>query len=200
MDGQGLHAQQRQFHMHQKITMMVNRYEVFVDDGQGAPGALVAFVEQKRMTFKEQVTLYTDASKQFVLAGFKARKVIDLASAYDVTLPDGHAIGVFGKKFGKSLLRSTWQLDQPGQEPVTVSERSQAMALFRRVWDFIPWIGDLPFPWKYHFDFVRGGVAVGTVEKKTRFRDHYLVRIEDDTLDRRLVLAQAVALDALQSR
>jgi uncharacterized protein YxjI len=200
MDGHGLQPHQRQFHMHQKITMMVNRYEIFVDNGQGEPGGLVAFVEQKRMTFKEQVTLYTDASKQFMLAGFRARKVIDLASAYDVTMADGRQIGVFGKKFGKSLLRSTWQLDQPGQEPVTVAERSKAMALFRRVWDFIPWVGDLPFPWKYHFDFVRGGAVVCVVEKKTRFRDHYLVRIEDDSLDRRLVLAQAVALDALQSR
>jgi uncharacterized protein YxjI len=200
MAGQGLSAGQRQFHMHQKITMMVNRYEIFVDDGRGEPGELVAFVEQKRMTFREQVTLFTDHGKQFVLAAFTARKVIDLASAYDVTTPDGQRVGVFGKKFGRSLLRSTWQLDQPGQPPVTVSERSMAMALFRRVWDFIPWVGDLPFPWKYHFDFVRGETVIGVVEKKTRFRDHYLVRIDDDTLDRRLVLAQAVALDALQSR
>jgi uncharacterized protein YxjI len=190
----------RQFHVHQKITMMVNRYEVFADDGKGEPGPLIAFVEQKRMTFKEQVTLYTDESKQGVLAAFRARKVIDLASAYDVTGPDGAPIGVFGKKFGKSLLRSTWQLDQPGLPSVTISERSMVMALFRRVWDFIPWIGDLPFPWKYHFDFVRDGASVGSVDKKTRFRDHYLVRIEDPALDSRLVLAQAVALDALQSR
>jgi uncharacterized protein YxjI len=189
-----------QFHMHQKVTMMVNRYEIFTDDGQGEPGPLVAFVEQKRMTFKEQVTLYTDASKRFVLAAFKARKVIDLSSAYDVTTPEGAPIGVFGKKFSKSLLRSTWQLDQPGRTPVTISERSMAMALFRRIWDFIPWAGDVPFPWKYHFDFFRDTTRVGIVEKKTRFRDHYLVRIEDPSMDRRLALAQAVALDALQSR
>lgn len=199
MDIQEIQAQRR-FHVHQKITMMINRYEVFADDGQGEPGPLIAFVEQKRMTFKEQVTLYTDESKQFVLAAFKARKVIDLASAYDVTTLDGAPIGVFGKKFGKSLLRSTWQLDQPGQQPVAISERSMVMALFRRIWDFIPWVGDLPFPWKYHFDFVRDTTSVGIVEKKTRFRDHYVVLIEDPSLDRRLVLAQAVALDALQSR
>lgn len=199
MDIQDLQAHQ-QFHMHQKITMMVNRYEIFTDDGRGEPGRLVAFVEQKRMTFKEQVTLYTDESKRFVLAAFKARKVIDLASAYDVTTAEGASIGVFGKKFGKSLLRSTWQLDQPGRASVTISERSMAMALFRRIWDFIPWVGDVPFPWKYHFDFFRDRTPVGIVEKKTRFRDHYLVRIEDPSLDRRLVLAQAVALDALQSR
>jgi uncharacterized protein YxjI len=195
---QELQAHQ-QFHMHQKVTMMINRYEIFTDDG-GEPGRLVAFVEQKRMTFKEQVTLYTDERKQSVLAAFKARKVIDLASAYDVTTSEGASIGVFGKKFGKSLLRSTWQLDQPSLAPVTISERSMAMALFRRLWDFIPWVGDVPFPWKYHFDFFRETTQVGIVEKKTRFRDHYLVRIEDPSLDRRLVLAQAVALDALQSR
>ncbi|OXM74305.1 hypothetical protein CF166_05735 [Amycolatopsis sp. KNN50.9b] len=180
--------------------MMVNRYEVFADDGNGGPGPLVAFVEQKRMTFREQVTLYADESKQYVLAAFRARKVIDLASAYDVTTGEGQSIGVFGKQFGKSLLRSTWRLEQPGLPPVEISERSMGLALFRRIWDFLPWVGDIPFPWKYHFDFVRDGQAVGSFEKKTRFRDHYLVRIADPSLDRRLVLAQAVALDALQSR
>ncbi|GAA3811253.1 hypothetical protein [Amycolatopsis tucumanensis] len=192
--------QHDQFHIHQRVTMMVNRYEVFTDDGNGGPGALVAFVEQKRMTFREQVTLYADESKQHVLAAFRARKVIDLASGYDVTTGDGQPIGVFGKQFGKSLLRSTWRLEQPGLPPVEISERSMALALFRRVWDFLPWVGDIPFPWKYHFDFVRDGQLVGSFEKKTRFRDHYLVRVADPSLDRRLVLAQAVALDALQSR
>ncbi|MEV1082507.1 hypothetical protein OG800_41230 [Streptomyces sp. NBC_00445] len=191
---------QRQFHIHQRVTMMVNRYEIFADDGVGGPGAKVAFVEQKRMKFKEEVTLYTDESKQSVFAGFKARKVVDLASAYDVT-GAGQPIGVFGKKFGKSLLRSTWTLDQPGLPALTVQERNAALAVFRRVWGLLPFIGDLPFIWKYHFDFVdTDGRNVGFFEKKTRFRDHYVLRIEDDRFDRRLMLAQAVALDALQSR
>ncbi|GAA4668829.1 hypothetical protein [Amycolatopsis dongchuanensis] len=192
--------QQHRFHLHQKVTVMVNRYEVFADDGQGEPGPLVAFVEQKRMTFKEQVTLYTDAGKQSVLAAFRARKVIDLASAYDVNDGEGRQIGVFGKKFGQSLLRSTWQLDQPGTTSVTVTERNETIALFRRLWDFLPWVGDIPFPWKYHFDFLRDDTVVATFDKKTRFRDHYVLTISDETLDRRLLLAQAVALDALQSR
>ncbi|RZQ61175.1 hypothetical protein [Amycolatopsis suaedae] len=191
---------QQQFHMHQKVTMMVNRYQLFADDGNGGPGELVGFAEQKRMTFKEQVTVYTDEDKRDVLFSFKARKAIDLASAYDVTTPDGQAVGVFGKKFGKSLLRSTWQLDNPGQEPVTIQERSMALALFRRIWDSIPVVGDFPFIFKYHFDFLRGEQKVGFFEKKTRLRDHYLLRIDDPSLDRRLVLAQAIALDALQAR
>jgi uncharacterized protein YxjI len=186
--------------MHQKVTMMVNRYEIFADDGAGNPGPMVGFAEQKRMTFKEQVSIYTDPSKQFIFAAFKARKIIDLASAYDVMVPEGQA-GVFGKKFGKSLLRSTWQLDQPGRPgPVMISERSKGIALFRRIWNLLPYIGDVPFPIKYHFDFVQDTTPVGAMDKKTRFRDHYVIRIDDPSLDRRLVLAQAVALDALQSR
>ncbi|MEU5696713.1 hypothetical protein [Actinosynnema sp. NPDC020468] len=186
-------------HVHQKVTLMVNRYEVFADDGHGEPGALVAFVEQKRMTFKEQVTVYTGADKATVLAGFKARKVIDLGSGYDVVDHTGTPIGFFRKDFGASLTNSTWHVDTP-VGPVTGRERSQGVAVLRRIWDFLPLVDSVPFPFRYHFDFVRDGVAVFTVDKKTWLRDHYLVRIADPNLDRRVVIAQAVALDALQGR
>ncbi|MDN5852947.1 MAG: hypothetical protein L0K86_08885 [Actinomycetia bacterium] len=190
---------QQTFHIHQKITMMVNRYHVFTDVG-GEPGELVAFVEQKRMKFKEEVTIFTDESKTWVVGGFKARKAIDVSGSYDVTGPGGQPVGLFSKSFGKSLLRSTWLLEQPGKPSVTVSERSGGMALFRRIWGFIPWIGDWPFPWKYHFEFLSGERHVATFEKKTRFRDHYLLRIDEPALDRILAIAHAIALDALQSR
>lgn len=191
--------QQPCFHIHQKITMMVNRYHVFADQ-DGEPDKLVAFVEQKRMKLKEEVTIFTDDTKTVVLGGFKARKAIDVSGSYDVTGPTGQPIGLFTKAFGKSLLRSTWILEQPAQPSIRVSERSGGFALFRRIWDFIPWLGDFPFPWKYHFEFLRGDNSVGEFRKKTRFRDHYLLRIEDPALDRVLLIAHAVALDALQSR
>ncbi|GAB2960054.1 LURP-one-related/scramblase family protein [Saccharothrix stipae] len=186
-------------HMHQKVTLMVNRYEVFADNG-GEPGPLVAFVEQKRMAFKEQVTIYTDAGKNQVLAGFRARKVIDLGSGYDVTEGNGQPIGRFRKDFGKSLTNSTWHLDQPGAPTATGSERNAGIAILRRVWGFLPFVNNVPFPFRYHFDFVRDGVPVFSVDKKTWVRDHYLIQIADPYVDRRVVIAQAVAVDALQSR
>lgn len=191
---------QRQFHVHQRTMSVVNRYEIFADDGAGQPGLLVAFAEQPRATLKEHLILYTDAAKQTTLVTFNDRKVTDLAGTYDVTTPQGELIGVVDKKFGESLFRSTWQLDQYGQQPVTVRERSGVIALFRRLWEFIPWGGEFPFPWKYHFDLFSGATRVGTVEKKNLVRDHYRVRLENEALDRRLVLAQAVALDVLQAR
>jgi len=199
MDLTALQAQDT-FHVHQKLTMMINRYRIFANGETGAPAELVAFVEQKRLKFKEEVTLYTGEDKQTVLARFKARKVLDVHGGYDVTDPEGNAIGVFTKQFKSSLLRSTWQLDQDGLEPITITERSKALAIFRRLWDWIPYAGDVPFPIKYHFDWLRGSERIGYFDKATRFRDHYIVHVDDPALDRRLVISQAVALDALQSR
>jgi uncharacterized protein YxjI len=198
MDPATTQAQTR-FHLHQKLTMMVNRYQVFAD-ANGSPGELVAFVEQKRMTFREQVTIYTDTTKSAVLARFAARKVLDIASAYDVLDDAGAPIGVFRKQFKQSLLRSTWVLEQPGLDPITIAERSLAVALFRRLWGLLPYASDIPFFLRFHFDWTMGGRRVGSFTKVTRLRDHYVIELDEPALDRRLAIAQSVALDALQSR
>jgi uncharacterized protein YxjI len=161
---------------------------------------MVAFAQQKRLAFKEQVTLYTDSSKQYVLGGFKARQRLDLAATYDITDHTGQPIGNFRKDFKKSLTSSTWHLEQPGLGVTTGTERNQTVAILRRVWGFIPYLSDLPFAWPYHFDFTANGHPVFSVIKKFGLRDKYVVDISDPRLDRRLVIAQAVALDALQHR
>jgi uncharacterized protein YxjI len=176
----------------QRITFMVNRYEVWAADPAGTPTAMVAFVEQKRLAMREQVTVYTDESKRTVLTGFKARQVIDLGATYDVTDHAGSPIGNFRKDFARSLLRSTWHVEQPGRPTLTGEERSLLVALLRRFTD----LGFLP----YHFDFAAAGAPAFSVEKKWGIRDMYVVQLQDPQLDRRLAIAMAVALDALQAR
>ncbi|MGH3545044.1 MAG: hypothetical protein ACRDPW_03860 [Mycobacteriales bacterium] len=188
------------FHIHQRVTLMTNRYDVFADDGAGKPGARVAFVQQKRMAFKERVTAFTDESSNTVLFELKARSIFDAWSRYDVFDATGASIGLISKQFGRSLFRSTWKLDQPGQLTSTGQERRPIIAVLRRIWGFLPYVGDLPGPFSYHFDFSRGGQYVFSLDKTTRFRDRYRLRIVDPTLDRRLAVATAIALDALQSR
>lgn len=190
----------------QKLTMMVNRYivtapEATVTDGRiTGDGPVVAFAEQKRLTFKEQVTIYSDQSKSQPLFGFKARQVMDFGATYDVTDPGGNPIGLFRKAFKASLTRSTWHLEQPGIGTIVGQERSPGIAILRRVWDFIPIIGEIPVPFIFHFDFTLDGRPTFSVEKRWGFRDRYNVVIHEPALDRRLVIAMAVALDALQSR
>jgi uncharacterized protein YxjI len=199
MDVEKLQAQQRLL-IRQRIRLMVNQYEVLTEGADGSEGELVAFAQQKRMAFKEQVTVYTDDNKQHALFGFKARKRLDIASTYDVTDPNGQPIGNFRKDFKASLLASTWHLEQPGLGVTTGSERSKFVAILRRVWNFVPYVENLPFAWPYHFDFTANGQETFTVDKKFALRDRYVVDIKDPRLDRRLVIAQAVALDALQHR
>jgi uncharacterized protein YxjI len=180
----------------QKITAFVNRYIVTVPTASGEEGEQVAFVEQKRLAFREEVTFFTDESKTTPLFKFKARQILDVGATYDVTAADGTPIGTFRKDFKKSLLRSTWHLEQ-GDLVAVGSERSQLIAILRRVWDLFE---DLPFFFKYHFDFVSGDKPVMSVDKTALIRDRYLIDIKEPTLDRRLAIAMAVALDALQSR
>lgn len=184
---------QQQFHIRQRIRMMVNQYEVHSVAPDGSEGGLLAFAQQKRLAFKEQVTIYTDDSKQQPLLGFKARQRLDLGATYDVTDHAGNPIGLFRKDFAQSLLRSTWHVEQAGLPQVTGQERSLPVALLRRFVDSLSWL-------PYHFDFVADGQPVFSVIKKWGLRDRYVVQIQHPQIDRRLVIAMAVALDALQAR
>ena len=193
------------FTIKQKITMMVNRYEIRSVNADGGEGPLIAIAQQKRMAFKEQVTFYADEARTQPVFGFKARQRVDLAATYDVTDADGVPIGSFRKEFKKSLLRSTWQLTTTDGLQATGTERNQNVAIARRVWEMVPVIGELPSPFLFHFDFTApdGTIVLSSVRKRT-LRDRYDVELPTSPsgwrLDWRVGAAMAVALDALQSR
>ncbi|MFJ7072366.1 hypothetical protein [Streptomyces sp. NPDC098781] len=187
------------FTIRQKTTFMINRYVVSEALPDGSEGKVVAFAEQKRMTLKEQMTFYTDESKDRVLFTAKARQVLDVGALYDVKDASGNPVGTFRKKFAASLLRSTWELEQPGSVAAVGQERNRFVAVLRRVWEILP-LDFIPFVWPYHFDFSSGGRPVMKVDKKLGLRDRYLLDVASPDLDLRLAIAQAVALDALQSR
>jgi uncharacterized protein YxjI len=188
---------QNVFLVRQKITPLVNRYVVSLPTAAGDEGEMVAFVEQKRLAFREEVTFFADEARSRPLFRFKARQVIDVGATYDVTAADGTPIGTFRKDFKKSLLRSTWHLDQPPGMSAVGQERSPVVAVLRRVWELV---SDWGFPVPFHFDFTAGDVTVMTLDKTAVIRDRYRLEINVPALDRRLAIAMAVALDALQSR
>jgi hypothetical protein len=189
------------FSMRQRITMMVNQYELHAAEPDGSEGRLLAFAQQKRMTFKEHVTFYADTARTQPVFSFRARKRLDLGSGYDVVDAAGQPLGHFRKEFGKSLLRSSWTLSGPGIEAVG-QERNPFIAVLRRVWDFIPFLGEIWVPFIFHFDFLdrQTGQPVMSSERRKAIRDRYTVDVPDERLDFRLAAAMAVALDALQSR
>ncbi|MFW5473801.1 hypothetical protein ACOCJ5_10865 [Knoellia sp. CPCC 206450] len=197
-------ASPTRFRVRQKLTMMVNRYEIHGVGPDGTEVGLWAFAEQKRLAFKEQVTFFADAGKSQPVFGFKARTRMDLGATYDVTDASGAPIGQFRKDFGKSLLRSTWHLTDGAGRTSLGQERNHTVAIVRRVWDFVPVIGDIPVPFLFHFDFtLPDGQVVLSSTKKPALRDVYEVNlppVDGHALDWRVGAAMAVALDALQSR
>lgn len=193
----------------QKITAFVNRYEVFDVTDEGEKNQQLAFVEQKRLAFKEKVSFFRDKSKEELLFTFRAEKVMDVHGKYFVEDAEGNLIGQFQKQFGKSLLNSTWNmLDTDGTVKLTINESNMVLAIMRRYIGWIPFIGDIleiatNFI-KYHFSFkTSDDIEVGKYRKTTLFRDHYLLSVTDENYaaqDWRVFAAMAVALDALQSR
>jgi uncharacterized protein YxjI len=189
------------FVLRQKFAPVINRYQFSLAEDEPP----FCFVEQKRFTFKEDIRFYTDEGKTTELMRIKARQRFDPRATYDVTGADGNKIGEIKKVFGTSLFRSTYEIDSTAGA-VTAQEKNVIVALFRRLVGFIPYVGDfadwLPIP--YHFDFVRDGEVIGTHSRRIgKFRDTYDIDMTGDserTLDRRLVLAIAVGMDALQAR
>ena len=185
-----------QFEIEQLIRPMVNLYRI------SARETPVAFVRQKRMAIKEDIRFFKDENESEELFRIKARSLMEFGGRYDVTTPEGERIGVLGKVFGKSLLRSTWSImDADEHELAVAKERSQFWAIVRRVIDAVPY-GDF-IPIIFHFTIDRGEEHLGDFTRALGIRDRYTLDLSGDpgrTVDRRLAIALGIALDALQSR
>ena len=189
------------FVLRQWIRLVINQYEFSLADDEPP----FCFVEQARFKFKEDIRFFADDSKSVELLRIKARQRFDPRATYDITGPDGQKIGEIQKVFGASLLRSTFAI-RDGSGEIRAQEKSLGVALFRRLVGFIPYVENfanwLPIP--YHFTFERDGKVLGENRRRIgKFRDVYDIDLSGDperTVDRRMILAAAVGMDALQAR
>jgi hypothetical protein len=194
------------FVLRQKFTLAINRYVFSIPDG-ASDGEPFCFVEQKRFKFKEDIGFFADETKTQLLMRILARQRFDPKARYDITTAAGLPIGQIQKVFGASLFRSTYALFTPdGQEICRATERSLPIALFRRAVEVVPYLGSwsdwLPIP--YDFVFIRDGRVIA-INRRRRWKisDIYDIDASADTervLDRRLLLATTVGMDALQAR
>jgi uncharacterized protein YxjI len=189
----------------QLVRPIANLYRVTpLAVGETPTQGPVAFVRQRKLAIKEDIRFFADESESQELFRIKARSILDTGgSRYDVTSADGTPIGVLHHQFGKSLLRSTWSIQDPaGSEVAVARERNPVTAVLRRVIDFAgDWGALVPIP--YNFDILGGQDVIGKMDRKFQFRDRYVLDLSGDAerrLDRRLGIALAIGLDALQNR
>ena len=192
------------FLVDQLVRPVVNLYRVTpLAAGETPAGGPVAFVRQKKLAIKEDIRFYADESETNELFRIKARSAFDIGGArYDVRAGE-EPIGVLEHVFRQSLFRTTWRVNDPGGEELMLArERSLVGAIARRAVDFVPDIGGwIPIP--YNFEILAGERVIGGMDRKFQLRDRYVLDLSGDQehrVDRRLAVALAIGLDALQNR
>lgn len=192
------------FFVQQKLTPLQNVYRVSTVAGDGtSEGEPLLSVKQKRLQIREEIEIF-DASEQQLMLRVKARKVFEFRGRSDVQLADGSVIGQLQKVFGASLFRSRWEILDASERVVAwAQESSMVLAIVRRAWSFVPILNNIPFFIPFHFDVMVGDRHVGTYRRIPAIADRYVMDLSGDTerlIDRRVAVAFAIALDALQDR
>jgi uncharacterized protein YxjI len=193
------------FLVQQVFKPIGNEYRISVPaPGSKEEGRPLLFVKQKKLKIKEDIRFRLDPDRDEHLFMIKSKTVFEFRGRHDVLDADGQVIGLLEKDFARSLLRSHWHVrDANGAQLFESHEASWPVAIVRRVADFLPdWLSLLNWL-PFNFVFVRNGVQLGTYRRVLgKLRDRYVVELDEGIgdADRRLVLAFAVALDALQDR
>jgi uncharacterized protein YxjI len=190
------------FLIQQVFKPIGNEYRISVpSDGSTDEGEPILFVKQKRMKIKEDIRFRRapDApDHEFMI---KARSVFEFRGRHDVLDAHDNVIGQLEKDFRRSLLRSHWHVrDAAGTELFEAHEASWVVALLRRFGDSI---SDLLTWLPFNFVLRHDGEQAGTYKRVLgKLRDRYVLELGPplEGVDRRLVVAFAVALDALQDR
>lgn len=188
----------------QLIRPIANLYRITpLAIGETPAGGPVAYVRQKKLKIREDIRFYADEGESRELFRLAARTWLDTGgSRYDVVEGDGTRIGVLHHTF-KSIVRTRWSIQDAQEQEIAIAhERSMVAAVARRLVDFVPEVGGLtPIP--YNIDILAGDQVVGRLDRKFKLRDQYILDLTADherTIDRRVAVALAIALDALQNR
>ena len=194
------------FIVQQALRPVANEYRISVPaPGSDEEGEPLLFVKQKRMKIKEDIRFRLGDGDGPHLFAIASRTVFEFRGRHDIRDDAGQVIGTLQKDFARSLLRSHWRLlDAQGTELFVAHESSWLIALLRRLGDdLVPGgfvvLRFLPF----NFTLRRDDQEVGRYRRVLgKLRDRYVLVLGagSEGVDRRLVLAFAVALDALQDR
>jgi uncharacterized protein YxjI len=180
-----------------------NEYRISVPTpGSSEEGRPLLFVKQKKLAIKEDIRfrLSPDASEHAFM--IKSKSVFEFRGRHEILDADGNVIGLLEKDFGRSLLRSHWYVrDASGAELLEAHEASMIVAVARRVAEMVSdW---LPAVIPFNFVLRRDGHEVGRYNRVLgKLRDRYVLEVGAglEGIDRRLLVAFAVGLDALQDR
>ncbi len=174
------------------LKLFGGAFHIFDPDGQ-----LVLYSHMKAFKLREDIRVYDDEARSTELLTIHARQMLDISATYDVVdARNGQKVGALRRRGLKSVLKDEWAiLDADDRVIGLIKEDSLFMALIRR------FVTNL-LPQTFHAEME--GIQVA--EYKQNFNPFVQkVRIDlsldvDHRLDRRLGLAAAVLLCAIEGR
>jgi uncharacterized protein YxjI len=189
----------------QVFKPIANEYRISLPaPGGSEEGQPLLFVKQKKMKIKEDIRFRLSPDDDEHVFMIKSKSVFEFRGRHEVLDADGLVIGLLEKDFRRSLLRSHWHVrDAAGEELLEAHEASWIVALLRRFADLGPDLFSLLEWLPFNFVLRRGGHQAGTFKRVLgKFRDRYVLEVGPELadVDRRLLVAFAIGLDALQDR
>jgi uncharacterized protein YxjI len=189
----------------QVFKPIANEYRISIPTtGSDEEGEPLLFVKQKKMKIKEDIRfrLAPDADEHLFM--IKSKSAFEFRGRHEVRGADDGVIGLLEKVFSTSLVRSHWRVrDADGDELLEAHEANWPTAIVRRVAELGPdWFSLLSWL-PFNFVLKREGEEVGHYRRVLgKFRDRYVLEIGPGLagVDRRLLSALTVGLDALQDR
>jgi uncharacterized protein YxjI len=193
------------FLIQQVFRPIGNEYRISIPaPGTSEEGEPLLFVKQKKLSIREDIRFRLDPDSDAYLFMIKAKTVFEFRGRHDVLDADGAQIGLLEKDFARSLVRSHWHVrDSAGAEFFEGYEASWPIAIVRRIAGFLPEIFAALTWLPFNFVLMRDGQQVGSYKRVLgKLRDRYVLELDGPlaNVDRRLVLAFAIGLDALQDR
>jgi hypothetical protein len=161
-----------------------------------AAGRVVGFSEQRAFKLKEDIRVFSDERKSRELLMIRARQIIDFSAAYDVVdAVEGRKVGAARRKGWSSILRDSWELLDANDQPIAhLQEDSTALALLRRLLTNL-------IPQRYHLLAAGERQIAAMSQRFNPFVFKLDVEVDRDCqVDRRLVLATAILLAAIEGR
>jgi uncharacterized protein YxjI len=189
----------------QVIKPIANEYRLSIPaQDTTEEGTPLLHVKQKKLAIREEIRFRLSPDDESHAFMIKARSALELNGRYDVLDAGGAFLGTLEKDFVRSLTRSHWRIrDAAGAELFEAHEARWTIALTRRANTFLPdWLQVLDWL-PFNFVFRRDGDEVGRHRRVLgKLGDRYVLDIGEGLgdVDRRLLVAFAVALDALQDR
>ena len=162
---------------------------------------IVLYSKMKAFKLKEDIRLYDDEHMTTELLHISTQSIFDIAGAYDVTdTQTGERLGTLQRQGLKAtFVRDHWKiLDPDGNTIGEIQEDSTAKALVRRFVDFAAFL----MPQAFHMT-VDGQTVCNCKQQFNPIIQRLEVDFTPDpdvTLDRRLGLAAAILLSAIEGR